>query len=470
MADITLPQLGESVTEGTITKWFKKVGDAINADEPLFEVSTDKVDSEVPSPISGFVTEILIPEGETVGVGTRLAIVSADAGAGSTPAPSTDAPAPVEVATAASASVAAAPAPVVATPPAPNVPVSPVAQAPATAVPVAASPAEPEVAVAPPVVALSTEGMLLSPVVRRLLNENNLDPASISGTGAGGRITREDVLDAIDAQAKSAPAAAPVSAAPAMPLAPAATRAPAAPVANATPGEVQPFTNVRRRTGEHMVMSLATSPHVLSVMEVDYENVEKVRASRKDTFRSEEGVGLNYLPFVSRALIDAIKEYPNLNASVVDGGLVVHRQVNLGIAVDLDFQGLIVPVVHDADGKRLRLIAREIAGLATKARNKKLSIDDINGGTFTITNTGPYGSYITAAVINQPQVAIIATDGISRKPVVVNLPDGGESIAIHSIGNLSMSWDHRAFDGAYATAFLRRVKEILETRDWQSEF
>ena len=217
-------------------------------------------------------------------------------------------------------------------------------------------------------------------------------------------------------------------------------------------------------------MSLATSPHVLTVMEVDYENVERVRAARKDSFKAEEGVGLNYLPFISRAVIDAITEYPNLNASVVEGGIMVHREVNLGVAVDLDFQGLIVPVVHNADGKRLRLIAREIAGLATKARNKKLSIDDINGGTFTITNTGPYGSLITAAVINQPQVAIIATDGISRKPVVVNLPGGGESIAIHSVGYLSMSWDHRAFDGAYATAFLRKVKEILETRDWQSEF
>ncbi len=455
MADITLPQLGESVTEGTITKWFKKVGDAIAADEPLFEVSTDKVDSEVPSPISGFVSEILVPEGETVGVGTRLAIVSAEVSGGAPSAPVAEAP-PAEAPPAEAPPAEAPPAEAVVEAPAP------VVAAPAALAPVA--PASPMPAAPAPAFGGSAEGLLLSPVVRRLLNENSLDPAAITGSGAGGRITREDVLDAIDMQAKSG------GPAPAAPAATAATTrsAPVAPAA--TPGQVQPFTNVRRRTGEHMVMSLATSPHVLTVMEVDYENVERVRAARKDSFKAEEGVGLNYLPFISRAVIDAITEYPNLNASVVEGGIMVHREVNLGVAVDLDFQGLIVPVVHNADGKRLRLIAREIAGLATKARNKKLSIDDINGGTFTITNTGPYGSLITAAVINQPQVAIIATDGISRKPVVVNLPGGGESIAIHSVGYLSMSWDHRAFDGAYATAFLRKVKEILETRDWQSEF
>ena len=461
MADITLPQLGESVTEGTITKWFKKVGDAIAMDEPLFEVSTDKVDSEVPSPISGFVSEILIPEGETVGVGTRLAVVSVEASA-TTSAPAAPEPEPAPASGSAPVPEPAPAAPVFADVPAPvAVRPAPVTPAPVTPVP-------------------STEALLLSPVVRRLLNENKLDAAAIVGSGAGGRITREDVLDAIDSQAKSggAPGAAEPGAATPIPssvpaMASGGTSAPARvapPAASGAPGEVQPFSNVRRRTGEHMLMSLATSPHVLTVMEIDYENVERVRSARKDSFKAEEGVGLNYLPFISRAVIDAIKEYPNLNASVVEGGIVVHRYVNLGVAVDLDFQGLIVPVVHNADGKRLRLIAREIASLATKARTKKLSIDEINNGTFTITNTGPYGSFITAAVINQPQVAIIATDGISRKPVVVNLPGGGESIAIHSVGNLSMSWDHRAFDGAYATAFLRKVKEILETRDWQSEF
>lgn len=226
---------------------------------------------------------------------------------------------------------------------------------------------------------------------------------------------------------------------------------------------------MRRRTGEHMVMSKQTSPHAYTIVEVDYENVERVRRRHRETFRDQEGFGLTYLPFISRAVIDALRDFPHMNASVGDGELVVHNYVNLSVAVDLDFEGLLAPVIHEADDKRLRAIARDISDLAIRARTKKLSADDITGGTFTLSNSGSFGSYLVLPIINQPQVAILSTDGIHRRPVVVTDSDGGESIAIHSVGLLAMSWDHRAFDGAYAAAFLREVKQILETRDWEAE-
>ena len=233
--------------------------------------------------------------------------------------------------------------------------------------------------------------------------------------------------------------------------------------------ELVPFSNIRKRTAEHMVRSLDTSAHTLVVIEVDYQNVDKVRDAVKDTFRAEEGIGLNYLPFISRAVVDAIREFPHVNATVGDGELIVHHYVNLGIAVDMNFQGLIVPVVKDADGKRMRVLAREVADLANRARAKKLSADEIGGGTFTLTNAGPFGTLITGPIINQPQVAILATDGIKPRPVAIPLPDGGYGIAVHPVGNLCLSFDHRAYDGAYASAFLAKVREILETRDWSTE-
>ncbi len=233
--------------------------------------------------------------------------------------------------------------------------------------------------------------------------------------------------------------------------------------------EVVPFSNIRKRTAEHMVRSLDTSAHTLVVIEVDYQNVDKVRERVKDQFRAQEGVGLNYLPFIARAVVDAIREFPHVNATVGNDELIVHHYVNLGIAVDMNFQGLIVPVVKDADGKRLRVLAREVADLANRARAKKLGADEIAGGTFTITNAGPFGTLITAPVINQPQVAILATDGIKPRPVALPVPDGSYGIAVHPVGNLCLSFDHRAYDGAYASAFLAKVKEILETRDWSSE-
>ncbi|HEY5155349.1 MAG TPA: 2-oxo acid dehydrogenase subunit E2, partial [Acidimicrobiales bacterium] len=232
---------------------------------------------------------------------------------------------------------------------------------------------------------------------------------------------------------------------------------------------VEKLNNIRRITGEHMVMSKATSPHAMTAVEVDFENVERARRAHRDEFKAGEGFSLTYLPFIARAVVDALRDFPHLNATVGEGELVVHNYVNLAIAVDLDFEGLLAPVIHDADDKRLRAIARDISDLATRARTKKLSADDITGGTFTISNSGPFGTFMVIPVINQPQVAILSTDGVTRKPVVVTDVDGNEAIAIHSVGMLAMSWDHRAFDGAYAAAFLREVKEILEARDWEAE-
>jgi 2-oxoglutarate dehydrogenase E2 component (dihydrolipoamide succinyltransferase) len=318
---------------------------------------------------------------------------------------------------------------------------------------------------------------LLSPVVRRLVAENNLDPATITGTGPGGRITRNDVLAAIDTAA-SAPAAAPAPAATPAAPAPAAAaeappRAPApAPQPLAQAGERDtaiPHTNIRRRTAQHMIGSKQTSAHVYASIEVDFEGVESVRKAVRSEWKAAEGFSLTYLPFISRAVVDAIREYPEVNATFGENELVVHNYVNLGIAVDLDFKGLMVPVIQEADGKRLRAIAREVTDLAGRARNKKLGPDDIAGGTFTITNPGPFGTTLTLPIINQPQVAIVSTDGVKRRPVVVDLPDGSEAIAIHSTGNITLTWDHRAFDGAYAASFLKRVKDIIETRDWSAE-
>lgn len=449
MADITLPQLGETVTEGTITKWFKKVGDTVAADEPLFEVSTDKVDTEVPSPISGILTEIRVAEGDTVPVGTVIAVVGV---AGAAPVPT---PAPVVAAPVVAAPVVQAPAPT----PAPA--------------PVVAAPA-PTPALAP----VATSNKLLSPVVRRLVAEHSIDVNALVGSGPGSRITREDVLDHIDRNGlKATPAAAPapVIVAPA-PVAPAQVVHAPAPAPVARPAvvssdreQVIALTKIRKLTGSHMIMSKSTSPHAFSVVEVDYANVDRARNAMKESWKAGEGFSLTYLPFISRAIVDALREFPHLNASIDGDNLIVHGYVDLGIAVDLDYAGLLVPVVRNADGKRIRAIAREINDLASRARNRKLLPDEIQGGTFTISNNGSAGSVLTMPIINQPQVAIMSTDAIVRKPVVVTSLDGSESIAIHPVGNLSMSWDHRAFDGAYAGRFLARVKQILETQDWSAE-
>ncbi len=409
-----MPQLGETVTEGTVTRWFKAVGDQVARDEPLFEVSTDKVDSEVPSPASGVLAEILVAEGDTVDVGTRLAVIGdgAEAPAPPPPAAETVAPAPPAAET---------PAP----PPA-SLPTPPPAEAPA--------------------------GAVLSPMVRKLIADHGIDAASIRGTGVGGRITRHDV------EAAAAPT-------PARPV----PAAPPPPVVVSGRDEIVPFSNIRRRTAEHMVRSKATSAHTLMVKEADYERVEQVRREHGRRFAEEEGFSLTYLPFAARATVEALAEFPHLNASVGDDVLIVHRDVHLGIAVDLDNEGLIVPVVHHAEELSLRGMARRIRELADRARTKRLSADDISGGTFSITNAGPFGTLITGAIINQPQVAILSTDGVSRKPVVVEAADGSEAIAIHSVGLLAATFDHRAVDGAYVARFLARVAGLLAERDWATE-
>ena len=490
MADITLPQLGETVTEGTITRWFKKVGDAVAADEPLFEVSTDKVDTEVPSPVAGTLTEIRVKEGDTVPVGTVIAVVGAASGASVQPAP---APAPAPIVQPAPAPVAQSapvmqPAPVAQPAPAP----APVAQPAPVMQPAAASVATATRTAIP----ASVSNKLLSPVVRRLVSEHGIDVNALVGTGPGSRITREDVLDFIDkngsapkvaapapapaqapapapapvAQPAQAPAPAPVAhIAPATPAAPRVAAPPAKFTAASERETVVSLSKIRRLTASHMIMSQAVSAHAFSVVEVDYANVDATRSEVKDQFKQSEGFTLTYLPFIARAIVDALAEYPNLNASIEGDNLVVHNYVDLGIAVDLEFQGLLVPVVRSADGKRLRAIAREISDLATRARSRKLTPDEIQGGTFTISNNGSAGSVLTMPIINQPQVAIMSTDAIVRKPVVARLSDGTESIAIHPVGNLAMSWDHRAFDGAYAAGFLAKVKRVLETQDWSAE-
>jgi len=392
--DITMPQLGETVTEATVTRWLKGVGDTITVDEPLFEVTTDKVDAEVPATVAGRITEILVPEGETVAVGVRLAVIEAAAGAA--------------------------------------------AEEPAT--PVARPVTVPEEVVRP--------GLVTSPVVRRLITERGVDPATIVGTGEGGRITRRDVLAAT----------------------PGVQRPATAPTPRVERGdEVIPMSTIRRRTAEHMVRSKATSAHVYTSVEVDFEHVERTRRAHGEAFREQEGFGLTYLPFIVRAVADATHEYPGVNASIDGDAITVHHALHLGIAVDLDFAGLVAPVVRDADGKRLRLLAREIRDLASRARTKRITPDELAGGTFTITNMGPFDTHMTLPIINQPQVAILATDAIRKRPVVVQGPDGDDAIAIHPVGILALTWDHRAFDGAYAASFLHAVRTNLETRDWDPE-
>jgi len=473
-----MPQLGETVTEGTITRWAKQVGDSIAEDEVLFEVSTDKVDSEVPSPVSGVISEILVPEGETVDVGTRVAVISSGDGAAAA-APAKEGAASAEAAPA-SAEAEAAPAVASAQPAAAAALVAAALVAPPRTGEAAPEPDQPSRAAEEAVGDAADEqnrgGRVLSPVVRRLIAEHDLDPNSMRGTGAGGRITRSDVLAVIDSRngrgAPTSPAPRAPAAAAGGPALAASGAAPVTALAPATAGdhdEIVPFTNIRRRTAEHMVRSKQTSAHTMVAVEVDYFGVENVRAAAKGRFKETEGFSLTYLPFITRAVVDALEDFPHVNSSVGEDALIVHHDINLGIAVDLDFEGLLVPVIHKADGKRLRQLARAISGQASKARSKRLTMDDFSGGTFTITNAGPFGTFMTVPVINQPQVAILSTDGVRKRPVVVELPDGTDGIAIHPVGNLVLAWDHRAFDGAYAAAFVKAIKDNIETRDWSAE-
>ena len=500
MAEVSLPQLGETVTEGTITRWFKQVGDTVVADEPLFEVSTDKVDTEVPSPVGGVLQEVRVPEGETVAVGTVVAVVGdgpADAGA----APADEPAQEPEEETAKAADTEPAPKQEATEQDEPAQEQAEAAEPPAADVapePAPEQPAAPETSSDDDrSSAGGGDGLLLSPVVRRLVNEHGLDPASITGSGPGGRITRDDVLDLIDqrAAAPSKPAATAASSKPAAASAPAAqadaaesdtgsqqpaaetpaaaapgksAAAPAPTVAAGQGDSTVALSKIRKLTGSHMIMSKSVSPHAFSVVEVDFANVDVTRAAVKHEWKQAEGFSLTYLPFITRAIVEALTAFPHLNASVGDNELVVHNYIDIGVAVDMNYEGLLVPVIRAAETKRLRAIAREINDLAGRARTKKLSPDEITGGTFTISNNGSAGSVLTMPIINQPQVAILSTDAIVRKPVVVDA-GGAEAIAIHPVGNLAMSWDHRAFDGAYAAGFLVKVKDELEQRDWSAE-
>ncbi len=498
MADVVMPQLGETVTEGTITKWLKSVGDQVAQDEALFEVSTDKVDSEVPSSATGFLQEILVQEGDTVDVGTRLAVIG-DSAPSAKPsesvleesAPVAEVPTEAKPASGMTEEVSKVESAVNGSQSLPETSQR------------ASSSKSPGVAGPPGFEGSSSQRAgggpaLLSPVVRRLIDESGIDPASIRGTGLGGRITRDDAEAAIGkrngvpSSVKIPGEPSPQSPAPAsLPSAsPATTGDLAAPRqggANATilptqpsrqaeqisllrtGDEVIPFTNIRRRTAEHMLRSKQISAHTLVVTEVDFEGVDAVRRNQGENFMAEEGFTLTYLPFVMKSVVEALRAWPNINASVGDDSLIVHHDLHIGVAVDLNSEGLIVPVVRYADTKSLRGLGREIRDLADRARSKQLLADEVAGGTFTITNAGPFGTFITAPIINQPQVAILSTDGVARRPVVVQLPDGTEGLAIHSVGHLALSFDHRVIDGAYAARFLQTLKETIETRDWSQE-
>ena len=471
---VTMPQLGETVTEGTILVWSKQVGDTVAEDEVLVEISTDKVDTEMPSPASGVVTEILVEAGDTVAVGTPIAMIGESADDSSpkpeaTPAPATPAPATP-------APPAPAPAPVPAMGPTGTPDPAP---APAAAVPAPA----PAPAPAPP--AAGSRRAVLSPVVRRLASELGVDLDQVPGTGDGGRITRKDVerYAAAAPTAPSEPAAspAPVSAAPAAP-APAPAPAPVETSPEAAPATVVTITTdgddettelprLRKTIAEHMIRAKQTAAHVWTSVEVDYERVEQARTAQREQFKADEGFSLTYLPFIARATMDALAAFPVVNSTfdLEAGTRTDHRAVNLGIAVDLNAQGLLVATVRDADGQTLKRLARSIRTMAVKTRDGNVTPDEISGSTFTITNPGPYGSFMSAPIINLPNVAILSTDTIRKRPAVVSLPDGTDTIAVRHIGYLGLTWDHRAFDGSTAVLFLDRIRVNLETWDWDQE-
>lgn len=479
---VSMPQLGETVTEGTILRWAKKVGDTIAEDEILVEISTDKVDTEVPSPVAGTILEILVEEGDTVEVGAQLVVIG-DAGEapagegdrwgiegeGEKPAEATEEaemhPASVTPAGSDSGFEASAPT-----------------EGRKQSAPEEPTDEEVEAFFAEPA---KSEPRLLSPVVRRLVRENEIDLDRIQGTGEGGRITRKDVESylerPIEEPARPAPApareepalepvakAGPAAPSPAPPIAPREAPKPAAP---ATGSEEVDLDRIRVRIAENMINSKRTAAHVWTSVEVDFERVERVRQAHKEAFKAEEGFSLTYLPFISRATIDALREFPVVNSSfdLENKKATFHRNVDLGIAIDLNQQGLVVARVRNADGLRLVGIARGIRDLAERGREGNLELDDLTGSTFTITNPGPFGSFMSAPIINVPNVAILSTDTVTKRPTVVTTPDGQDMIAIRHIGYLGLTWDHRAFDGSSAVLFLRRIKENLETWDWGQE-
>jgi 2-oxoglutarate dehydrogenase E2 component (dihydrolipoamide succinyltransferase) len=431
--EVIMPQMGESIFEGTLTRWMKKVGDNVNRDEPLFEISTDKVDAEIPAPAAGTLTEIRVQPGTTVQVNTVVGVIG---GAGA-PAAQPSAPAP-----------AAAPQPV-----------TPVAAAPA-----ATAPAAPATQAAS---AGEEDRVRSSPLVRKLAHEHNVDLRQVTGTGSGGRVTKEDIEAFIAKYPAGAPAAAPAppAAAPpayAAPEAPAVT-VPATPANKfaGAPGTVEPMSVMRKKIAEHMVMSKRTSAHVHGVFEVDMTRIVKLREKMKDRFQQATGLKLTFTPFFARAVAHALRVWPIVNASVEGENIHYKREINIGIAVALDW-GLIVPVVKHADELSFAGVQRAITDLGERARSKRLKPDDVQGGTFTITNPGTFGAKFGMPIISQPQVAIMGVGAITKKPMVVTDKDGNDSIAIRSMMHLSIGYDHRIIDGAVADQFMSVVKSYLE--------
>jgi 2-oxoglutarate dehydrogenase E2 component (dihydrolipoamide succinyltransferase) len=452
--EVVMPQMGVSVSEGTITKWLKQVGEEVQADEPLLEISTDKVDTEVPSPGSGTVSEILVQEGETVEVGTLLARIGGDGGGAQAPAPA-EAPAPPEPATQEAADAAMA-----------------AASEGATAGPAEAQPLSPPTETAAPSAGGNGKAFV-SPVVARIASEHGIDPAQVPGTGNAGRVTKKDILKFIEqggAQQQEQPQAAAPAEAPAP--APAAAPAAAAPAPPAPPQVPQPLavgeteeavSAMRRGIAEHMRRSLDTSAHVTSAIEVDMSKVVAIRAKLKKEYEASYGVNPTFLAFIARATVETLRDYPYVNGELRGDKIVTRNYVNLGFAVELaEGKGLIVPVVKNAETLNLLGMAKAIADIAQRARSKQLTPDDVAGGTFTITNPGGYGTFHGTPVISQPQSAILGTYAIVKRPWVVQDENGNDAIAIRSMMNLTLTYDHRLIDGALAGRYLRDLRERLQ--------
>jgi pyruvate dehydrogenase E2 component (dihydrolipoyllysine-residue acetyltransferase) len=454
--DVVMPQMGVSVSEGTITRWLKQEGETVEADESLLEISTDKVDTEVPSPGSGVLQQILVAEGETVEVGTKLAVIAPEGAA----APAPPAEAPPEPATQQAADEAMAAA---------SEGVGDVAEA--------AAPAEPAQAPAPsrePDESSENGRTFVSPVVARIASEHGIDPSQVEGTGRGGRVTKKDILAFVESGA-AAPASTPATPQPEAPPAPAAPQAPAAapapapaapaPAAEAGVGEtLEPMSAMRRGIAEHMRRSLDTSAHVTSAIEVDLSKVVAIREKLKKEYQASYGVNPTYLAFVARATVDTLREYPWINGELRGDKIVTRNYVNLGFAVELaDGKGLIVPVVRNAETLNLLGMARAIADVAQRARNKQLLPDDVQGGTFTITNPGGYGTFHGTPVISQPQAGILGTYALVKRPWVIQDETGQDVIAIRPIMNITLTYDHRLVDGALAGRFLRSLRDRLQS-------
>ena len=438
---ISMPALGESVSEGTVTRWLKNVGDAVAVDEALLEVSTDKVDTEIPSPVAGTLLSIDAPADTTVPVGARLASIGTS-GAVAAPAPVAPAPAPAPVAP-----------PVVVAPPAPPAPVAPVA-----------APAAPFNSMPAPVA--NNSDLYVTPLVRKIASDAGIDLATVRGTGVGGRIRKQDVFEAAERARVATPTA------PQIPSAPAASTASAAPkvAAAASPlrGTTVPMSRLRKVIASRMVESLQSSAQLTTVIEVDITKISKLRDRAKKSFEEREGVKLTFLPFFAVAVCEALKQHPVLNSSVDGENIIYHGTENLGIAVDTE-RGLLVPVIKDAGDLNLGGVARRIVDVAARTRDNKISPDELSGGTFTITNTGSRGALFDTPILNQPQVAILGLGAIVKRPIVVADGDGGETIAIRSMVYLAISYDHRIVDGADAARFLATLKERLEEGRFESD-